>query len=93
VAETNLALGHGYHSIGQLIEVLAGGDVVGGLRAGQVTVDADPVDRRDRALQLVVVGGGKLGGFLGEHQLHQRDAAAHLDQALGASPKHLIRDH
>ena len=92
MAEANRTLGDGDGGPRKLIEVFAGRHVVGGLRAGQVTVEADPVDRRDRAILLVLVGGSELGRFLGEHQLHQRDAAAHLDQVLGASQENLVRD-
>jgi len=57
-----------------------------------MAVDANPIDGGGGAPFLVLLGGSELGGFFGEHQLHQRDAAAHLDQALGASPKNLLRD-
>ena len=57
-----------------------------------MTVDANPIDGGGGAPFLVLLGGSELGGFFGEHELHQRDAAAHLDQALRAGPKNLIRD-
>jgi len=57
-----------------------------------MTVDANPIDGGGGAPFLVLLGGSELGGFFGEHELHQRDAAAHLDQALGAGPTSLTRD-
>jgi len=53
--------------------------------------EANPVDGGHAAPFLVLIGGSKLGALSGEHQLQQRDAAAHLDQAFGARPKGVSR--
>jgi hypothetical protein len=60
----------------------AGGDGAGGGVAGHGALVADPVDRRGRALGLVLLGGGKHRGLAGEAELEQIDAVAEPDQTL-----------
>ena len=48
--------------------------------AGQLAVVADPVDGGDRALGVVLGGGGELAGVLREGDLEEIDAVAEMDE-------------
>ena len=64
------------------MDLFAGGDRPGSRRPGEVAVMADPVDGTDRALGVVLVGGGKHGGLGREAEFEQIDAVAEPDQVI-----------
>ena len=66
----------------EAMDLLAGGHRPGGGLPGQVAVVADPVDGTDRALGLVLVGGGEDRGLGSEVELEQVDAVAEPDQVV-----------
>src|SRR5450756_1820406 len=84
MSEADLPVSQGIHCLLQLRHQLADGNPIRCGRTGHVAVDADPVDRSDRAFMLVFVGSGKLGSFLGERELHQVDDMALTDEPLTA---------
>jgi hypothetical protein len=51
--------------LGQALQVLAHRDQVGGGNTGQVAIDANPLDRRNKAIRVGLVGVSKASGQLG----------------------------
>ena len=70
------------HARGERLRLLAGGDGTRRGVPGHPALMADPVDRRGRALGLVLLRGGEDRRFSGEAELEQIDAVAEPDQAL-----------
>ena len=72
----------GGHAGRKAMDLFAGGDRPGSRRPGEVAVMADPVDGTDRALGVVLVGGGEHGGRGREAEFEQIDAVTEPDQVI-----------
>src|SRR5450759_4144609 len=73
---------HQVHALGQLANPLPNRDPVGGGIARHVAVEADPVDRADIALLVVLVGLRKLSRDEREAQVDQIPLLAEADELL-----------
>src|SRR5450759_3841954 len=73
---------HQVHALRQLANPLPDRDPVGGGIARHVAVEADPVDRADIALLVVLVGLGKLSRDEREAQVDQISLLAEMDKLL-----------
>ena len=84
MSKANLTVRHGPAALGELVQLLAYGQPVGHRTATHVAAQPNAMDGRDRALSLVLIGGGKGGGVLRELQLQPIDRSARVDQTRHA---------